>query len=176
MFAVQGASQLALGLDDAQRDVMVLFLELPDASAHRVCPAQVAGDASADQAAGRWGVHAKCQAVVRGCPSAMVRDFHLGEAVCWAAAAHRGARGPFPARQPLAVSQMAVRPAASLRKAGCQEGPQLQAEPVRLPVVEQESQDEWVSVQQAQRASLRPERLRAPALVPWEQSSGLLAR
>jgi hypothetical protein len=60
---------------------------------------------------------------------------------------------------------------AALRKAVHSLGPQLRAEPVRLPVVKLELQDEWVLVRQPERASPQLERLPVPVLAPSEQFS-----
>jgi len=135
-----------------------------------VCPGPAVADAWVVPDAGRWDVRAKCQAAVRDCLSAEDRGFQKTEAACLAVALHRDVREQFPAPRPRAASQMAVYSAA-LRKAVHLLGPQLPTEPVRLPVVKLELQDEWVLVQQAERASRQLERSPAPVLAPSEQFS-----
>ena len=71
-----------------------------------------------------------------------------------AAVVHRGAWARPDARERFPGPQ----PQVALQKAECSWEPQLQAEPARLRVVQQELVDEWVSAQQEQRASRRLER------------------
>ena len=133
------------------------------------CPGPAVADAWVAPDAVRWDVRAKCRAAVRDSLLAEGHDFHLAEGACLAVAMHRDVLERSPAPRPQAAAQMAVYSAA-LRKAVHSLG-QLPAEPVRLPVVKLELQDEWVLVQQAERASRQLERLPVPVLVPSEQFS-----
>lgn len=134
------------------------------------CPGPAVADAWVAPDAVRWDVRAKCRAAVRDSLLAEGHDFHLAEGACLAVAMHRDVLERSPAPRPQAASQMAVYSAA-LRKAVHSLGPQLRAEPVRLPVVKLELQDEWVLVRQPERASPQLERLPVPVLAPSEQFS-----
>lgn len=125
-------------------------------AAHRACLAPAAADEWAAPDAVRLDVLAKCRAVARDSLSAKDLDFPKAAAARLAASGRRGARERFPARQQLVALQKAV----------YSRVPQQRAEPVRLRAVKPELRDEWVSPQQAQRASRLSERLQAPALAP----------
>jgi len=160
--AVRDVFRWALAHAGARKDAQALRVR-QDA----VFLVPVAADEWAGRDAGRF-VRAKCRAVARDCLLATGHDFQKAEAARLAAAGHlvalvrRDAREQFPAPQPLVASQMAVWPV-SLLEAACSREPQLQAELVRLQVVQPEPPDEWVSVQQAQPVSRRLERQRVPA-------------
>lgn len=130
--------RLAWAHADVRKAATALCQERQDVDAHPASldPAVVAESAARDAA--RLVVHAKCRVEAHDSPLAGARDFQKAVAACLAVEVQRGApvrrdaREQFPARQPQAVLQKVV----------YSREPRPLAEPVRLPAVRRELQDE----------------------------------